>query len=323
MAITPLPTPPDVTDMTTFESRTDALLAALPTFVTQANVLAAALTAIAAGTAVAIPYTFSTTTTDADPGAGFLRLDNATQNAATTIRADLTGADGSTWADVLATFDDSTSTVKGHIVLQAIADPTKWILFTISALASPAGYKNITVAVVAASAASPFANNDSIILKFTRTGDKGTAGTGAEVGDHEVVVHTGNGHGSTNAKIRRFTTTMTAVGTAVTYADSASLGAAFTIVDTGLYAIHYSDQYAGGSVFQVGISRNSAEGTTAVASIAIADRLAYGLGPDGAVVTVSRTVYLAAGDVVRPHTDGLPASVSNNVFFAIRKVGNV
>lgn len=181
------PPNPNTQDQDAFDTNATAMAVALPdgqdemnTMASQMNALAAAMNALAAGGAMAIPYTFSTTTTDADPGAGFLRLDNATQNIATTIRADLAGADGSTFTDVLATFDDSTSTVKGYILLQALADATKWILCSVSALAAPAGYRNITVAVVASSAASPFANNDDIVLKFSRNGDKGDTGaTGA------------------------------------------------------------------------------------------------------------------------------------------------
>jgi hypothetical protein len=140
------------------------------------------MNSIAAGTAVSIPYTFSTTITDADPGAGILRLSNATQNAATVIRADIAGSDGSTWTSVLDLMDDSTSTVKGLIMLQALADGTKWLMFSVSALASPTGYKNITVANVASSAANPFSNGESLVLKFTRNGDKGDAGAAASAG---------------------------------------------------------------------------------------------------------------------------------------------
>lgn len=136
-----------------------------------------------AGGAIAIPYVFSTTTTDSDPGNGNLRLDNATQNAATTVRADLLDANGVDWTAVLDELDDSTSTIKGYLRLFKTGDPTKFLLFTVSATASPSGYRNITVANVASSSASPFANSDPITLAFTRTGDKGAAGSGSVASD--------------------------------------------------------------------------------------------------------------------------------------------
>jgi hypothetical protein len=176
MPLTAPPTAPSTADPSTFSTRMDATLAWLATNVTEMNAFQAALTALAAGGAMAIPYTFSTTTTDADPGAGYLRLDNATQNLATTIRADLAGSDGSAWTDVLNTFDGSTSTIKGYIRLAKATDSTKWIIASVSALASPSGYKNIAVAVIASSAASPFTNGDALIMYFSRTGDAGTGG---------------------------------------------------------------------------------------------------------------------------------------------------
>jgi hypothetical protein len=129
------------------------------------------------GGAITIGYTFSTTTTDADPGNGTLRLNQATQNTATVIRADLLDSLGVDWTAVLDTFDDSTNTVKGHIRLFKTSDLTKWLLFTVSAVASPAGYRNVTVAVVGSSGANPFANSDAITLTFERAGDAGSAGT--------------------------------------------------------------------------------------------------------------------------------------------------
>ncbi len=181
--IAALPTPPSRDDSASFKSRADAFMAALPAFATQANTLAGELNNIAAGTAVSIPYVFSTTTTDSDPGVGNLRLDNGTQNIATTIRADLVDAASSTVTDVIDTFDDSTSAVTGQITLIKLGDASKWLTFDVSAVASPSGYKNIVVACVAYSTANPFVNGDSIVLKFTRTGDKGEVGpTGAVVG---------------------------------------------------------------------------------------------------------------------------------------------
>lgn len=183
--ITTLPDGPDPATDTpdSFTTKAAARVLAEETWVTemntwrtQANALAAGLNAIATGSALSIPLTFSTTTTDSDPGNGIVRLDNATQNAATTIRTDLIGNDGSTWTDVINLFDDSTSTIKGFITLVDLTDATKWLAFSVSAVASPSGYKNITVANVASSTANPFANGASLALKFTRTGDKGDTG---------------------------------------------------------------------------------------------------------------------------------------------------
>jgi len=138
------------------------------------------------GVGISVQYTFSTTTTDSDPGAGVLRLNNATQNAATVIRADLLDVNGTDWTAALASLADSTNTVKGHIRLFSVLDPARWLLFTVSAVASPTGYKNITVANVSSSAASPFANGEGLVLAFSRAGDKGASGASAFTGLSDV-----------------------------------------------------------------------------------------------------------------------------------------
>lgn len=137
------------------------------------------------GGAVAVEYTFSTTTTDSDPGAGNLRLSNATQASATVIRVDLTDAGGADVTALLDSLDDSTNTVKGHIRLFKKSDPTKWLLFTVASIASPSGYRNVTVANVATSGVNPLTNGDTIVLAFTRAGDVGASGT-ASVGSDPI-----------------------------------------------------------------------------------------------------------------------------------------
>lgn len=164
-------------DQSTFDAAVAQLMTDLPTWGSQVNALTAALNALAAGTAYAIPYTFSTTTTDADPGAGFLRLSSATQNTSTVIRIDPIGADTIDWSGVIDTFDASTSTSKGQLRIVKLGDPTKWIAGTLTARAAPTGYRNLTIAVTASSSANPFGNNESVILLFTRTGDIGSAGS--------------------------------------------------------------------------------------------------------------------------------------------------
>ena len=322
MTITALPTPAPSRTQTqaVFDAAYAAHIAALPTFVTEVNALVGDLNATSGAGAIAIPYTFSTTTTDADPGNGILRLNQATQNTATVIRADLLGSDGATYTGSLDIFDDSTNTVKGYIRLVHATDATKFLIFSVASLASPTGYKNITVTNISSSAASPFANSDAVVLYFTRTGDAIDLVT---VGDHAVVVHTGNGHGSTNTKILRYTTAMTNVGTAITYADSATLGATFTINETGIYEI-YTQGTALGSSQTIGISLNSAALTTGVNSIPVATRLgavANGSTAASATLGVSRVARLVAGDVIRSHTDGAAVGANDLTFFSIRKIG--
>jgi hypothetical protein len=143
------------------------------------------------------------------------------------------------------------------------------------------------------------------------------------IGDHEITVHTGNGYGSTNTKIRRFTTTLRQAGTAVQYVDDAVNGATFTIVDAGLYEVNYTDVYNTASSFLIGVTVNATNLTTSVNATPVANRIVFGAGPGGAAfpACVTRTVRLFSGDVVRPHTDGQPNATTASVLFSIRKVG--
>ena len=145
--------------------------------VPQINAAIASLNGIAAGGAYAIPYVFDSTTTDADPTAGKLRLSNATQNASTVLRLDLVDSAAIDWTSVLDTFDASSSAVKGQLRLVKMGDATKFLTFNVTARAAPSGYRNMTVASTGGSSASPFTNGDAVMLFFTRTGDVGSNGS--------------------------------------------------------------------------------------------------------------------------------------------------
>jgi len=132
----------------------------------------------AVGGAITINYAFDTTTTNSDPGSGKLRLNNSTQNAATAIYLSNQDSGATDWSAVIATFADSTNTIKGHIRLSDRTDSTKWIVFTVSAYTTHTGYKEITVAPVSATISSPFSNAEAISLEFTRAGDVGVTGPG-------------------------------------------------------------------------------------------------------------------------------------------------
>jgi hypothetical protein len=143
------------------------------------------------------------------------------------------------------------------------------------------------------------------------------------VGDHEVVVTTGNGHGSTNNKIRRYTTTQSSVGSAITYADSAANGASFTINEDGLYSIYMVDNSVT-TTATFGVSLNSAQLTTSIISITAANRVLYTWGTVQVPQSTSSVLKLVAGDVIRPHTDGLPDdTLAATGVFRIRKVNTL
>lgn len=163
----------------TFDQNMAAFFANLPVFGSQFNASIANYNASFSGNAYAIPYTIDlSSTTDADPGAGNLRLDNATQNLATTLRMDLLGAGGTIdYTSMIDTFDASTSTVKGQIRIVKQGDASKFLFFDVTARATPTGYRNISVTPRASSSANPFVNGDAVLLFFQRTGDKGNAGT--------------------------------------------------------------------------------------------------------------------------------------------------
>jgi hypothetical protein len=173
MAITPLPPAPTRDDPANFSAKGDALMTQLPLFVTETNATAAAITAMAAGTAFSMPYTFDSTITDSDPTSGKLRLGSVVQNTSTVIRINLTGSDGVLNTATLNDFASSTNTIKGQIRLVKVGDQSKWLSFNVTSVASPTGYKNITVTPVNSTAASPFVSGDSLALLFTRAGDLG------------------------------------------------------------------------------------------------------------------------------------------------------
>ena len=144
-------------------------------------------------------------------------------------------------------------------------------------------------------------------------------GLGAGAALSMVRLNTANGYGSTNTAIRRLLTVVTNQGTDITYADSATLGASFTINVSGVYAIGYTDNFTG--VGNLGISLNSTQLTTDIGGITIADRLAHAVCPTSNYSTgCNATVYLPAGSVIRPHGVVTPVTGTGSVLFTITRV---
>jgi len=118
-----------------------------------------------------------------------------------------------------------------------------------------------------------------------------------------IFLNTANGYGSTNTKIRRFTNVVNNVGSDITYADSATLGATFTINTNGIYSASFNDMF--NTTGNFGLSINSSQLTTDIQNIAVANILTVGITPFANQPAVaSATFYAAAGTVIRAHTQG-------------------
>lgn len=116
------------------------------------------------------------------------------------------------------------------------------------------------------------------------------------------IAHTGNGYGSSNTRFRRYTTQLT-TGTDITYADSSTLGASWTINTEGIYKIVVTDQSTG-SNHALGIGLNSTGGTTVVYTHLASNPdevLATTSAPDGFTASVSWSGRLYPGDVIVSH----------------------
>lgn len=140
----------------------------------------------------------------------------------------------------------------------------------------------------------------------------------------EIHLDSGNGHGSTNTKVRRWSNIRKQIGN-ITYTDSSTLGGYFTINEDGIYSITYTDS-RGGSTASLGIVVNGSAGTTSVST-----PLTYAQGLRGGVVATTSnsefeqanwTGILRKGDIVWAQDDGANDATTAASFFGIVKIGN-
>ena len=119
----------------------------------------------------------------------------------------------------------------------------------------------------------------------------------------EVIVHGGNGFGSTNTIIRRFTTVDLTVGTAISYADDVVYGASFRINVPGVYAISYTDQRIdtaySGYLYYIEVDHSPVQSTVSTITSG-ATFTSIATNSPTIIGTNNVTLLLDAGDVVRP-----------------------
>lgn len=149
---------------------------------------------------------------------------------------------------------------------------------------------------------------------------------------HEVLVQeadscfsigTANGFGSVGNKIPRLTSIIENInGEDFIYSDSATEGASVTILEDGIYAVAYTDNCTSAS--DVGISKNATDLTLSIRFSPKEVRLVMATT---ALANYSQTAnwvgFLQAGDVIRPHTDGVPNAEADVRRFTVSKQGSL
>lgn len=138
-----------------------------------------------AGVSAGVFYKFQTSTGTA-PGAGIVRLNNATQGSATAVYINYTDLESHGLEAYIKSLDESTSTVRGFLLIRSISEPSKYWLGKITGAATEeASWSSLPVTTIAAS--GTLANESQVTFEFYRVGDKGEKGsTGSEGGKGET-----------------------------------------------------------------------------------------------------------------------------------------
>lgn len=179
---------------------------------------------------------------------------------------------------------------------------------------------NVTTAKIADSAVTTVKIAD---LNVTE-GKLAAAFTAKVFPQHSIYVSHGNGYGSAATMIRRYLTVDLTLGTAITYATSATNGDTFTIAagHDGLYSISTADLDAT-STSVCGISVNNLSPTTPIGSLSYGGGFrASASGPAGQNPSCSITIPLAAGDIIRSHQNGASTDNTGVSWFSITKIAS-
>lgn len=138
-------------------------------------------------------------------------------------------------------------------------------------------------------------------------------------GDCHVRLTVGNSYGATATAIRRFTTNST-VGSCLTYADDANTAATITTNEAGMFSIDWSYKKSASGV-NAGITINQSGLTTTPDALTIANgSTSYSTCSTNTsdFCTISRTLYLASGDIIRANANANIANDNLEYFYVVR-----
>lgn len=122
-----------------------------------------------------IPWEYNSSTTIENPGTEKFRMNNAAKASVTqmAIRENFIKGGGDA-SEFVESWDDSTSTVKGVLVMRKKGAPTNFAVYQISSLTDEGEWAKVNVTHVASGGA--WSSGDVVQFDFYRTGDAGKEG---------------------------------------------------------------------------------------------------------------------------------------------------
>lgn len=155
-----------------------------------------ATNAASALSSVAFKYTWKTSTTNADPTSGCVKVNNASPGSATALYISETDANSNSISSEIARWDDATN-ASGKARVKIAKDTTNFLLLNITSTVTDNGTWD-TFTVSGGSMVGTFADNDTVYLSVVVNGTDGAGTIGGSVGatDNRVLRSDGVG-GST------------------------------------------------------------------------------------------------------------------------------
>ena len=140
--------------------------------------------AIPRGADAGMRYAFESSTSMAAPASGGLRLNNASLASVTAIAVNATNSDAVDVSDFIATWDDSTNTVKGYVEIRKEGSGAALGVYQLTSVTDNTSWLQLAVTYVSGSGSLTAA--DSVYLVPYRTGNAGTNGAVAVSGTPTV-----------------------------------------------------------------------------------------------------------------------------------------
>lgn len=139
-------------------------------------------------------FQYSTTTTQTDPGAGFVRLNSLTLSSVTAAVIDATSAETGNpdVSDEIAAWDDT-----GILKIAKVASEQNWVTYNVTDVVDNGTHLSLTLTY--RDHAGSFSNTDSISLQFIPKGETGATGTSVLALDYQW--NTGTAGDPTSGKL--------------------------------------------------------------------------------------------------------------------------